>query len=111
MTSIEIAQRLFDGDWMHAVTAREACQRGTWAEFVRGVVPRRPLLFGRFAHARCLAEEFAQAFVIGSGRLAPELGSESMNARLFVRKRRFTEQERRRSSGEQVEKRRGKGHG
>lgn len=55
MTPTEIAQQLINGAWMHASAALEACQRGNWAEFARTSAPRRPWLFGRFAHARCLA--------------------------------------------------------
>jgi hypothetical protein len=52
---IEIAQRILSGPWRHAEGALAACARGAWPAFARSIAPARPLLAGRFDHARCLA--------------------------------------------------------
>jgi hypothetical protein len=59
----QIAQRILDGQWEHAAAAVRACQSGRWAEFVREVAPRKPLLVGRADYVRCI--EIAEASLMG----------------------------------------------
>lgn len=53
--TVAIAQRILDRRWRHADAARTACREGSWATFVRSIMPPRPSFVGRLDHAKCLA--------------------------------------------------------